>query len=626
MVIKLLQAICVTSILTGCHDSNSIRKPNAPNIIWIIAEDMSPNWSCYGEQTIQTVNIDKLASSGVLFENAFVTAPVCSPSRSALITGMNQFTTGFHNHRSQVVDGNGGGNLDYFDSFYLPEELPFLPRLFKEAGYFTVLGTHQSIINRQESNGQLGKTDYNFIWDSHVYDANDWSKRRPDQPFFAQVQLRGGKFRNPKVNEPVEPSIVVLPPYYPDDSVMREDWAEYLNSVLQLDEEVGGIINRLEAEGILENTVLFLFTDHGVSHLRGKQFLYDEGLKIPLIVSWPFGIPSAERRKDLVSHIDISASSLQLAGIAIPEKMQGRGLFGDDYQHRDFIYAARDRCDETVDLIRAIRTNRYKYIRNFMPHKSYTQPNQYKDGKRILEHLRQLHAIDKLMPETNRYFLQGKPHEELYDLENDPWEMENLVTKELFQETLSDMRELMRLQIIQSRDLGFFPEPLLEDLGKKAGNKYYVGQSPENLNILTECVDMINYVNNENVEAMLDGLKSTHEEIRFWAAYGLGNLEKPNTRTYEALKNTLMDSSPPVRIAAARALCQGGDASPSALEVLTKELSNKNLITGMYAALFIEDLPLSDIKDILSRLEKEREVPYAFTQRVLTRLSKRVKQ
>lgn len=620
MGIKLLQAICVTSILLGCHNVNSFQKPNAPNIIWIIAEDMSPNWSCYGEQTIQTANIDKLASSGVLFENAFVTAPVCSPSRSALITGMNQFTAGFHNHRSQVVDGNGGGNVDYFNSFHLPDDLPFLPRLFKEAGYFTVLGTHQSIIDRKDLSGQLGKTDYNFIWDSDVYDDNDWSNRNTDQPFFAQVQLRGGKFRNPVVKDPVDPDHVILPLYYPADSVMRQDWAEYLNSILLLDEEVGGIVARLETEGILENTLIFLFTDHGISHLRGKQFLYDEGLKIPLIVSWPSNIPKGERRKDMVSHIDISATSLQLAGIAIPEKMEGRGLFGNDYQPREFIYAARDRCDETVDLIRAIRTNRYKYIRNFMPHKSYTQPNRYKDGKQILEHLRRLHAEDNLMPETDRYFLERKPLEELYDLENDPWEMNNLVTDKLYQETLSEMRELMRVQIIQSRDLGFIPEPLLEDLGKKAGNKYYVFQSPQTLNILEECVDMIDHVNAENVKAMLDALKSTHEEIRFWAAYGLGNIEDHNTLIYEALQNTLLDSIAPVRIASARALCKGGNASAKALEILAKELSNTNLVTGMYAALFIEDLPPLYANEILSTVEQDKEVPYAFTQRVLTRL------
>ncbi len=608
-------------ILSGCQNHKDRRQLSAPNIIWIVAEDMSPHWGCYGENSIQTIHIDKLASEGVLFENVFVTAPVCSPSRSALITGMNQFTTGFHNHRSQVVDGNGGGNADYFDSFQLPEEIPFLPKLFKEAGYFTVLGTHQTIIERDDFKGQLGKTDYNFIWNSEVYDGNDWSKRKPDQPFFAQVQLRGGKFRNAVVEYPAKSDKVQLPPYYPDDSVLRKDWAEYLNSVLLLDKEVEGIVGRLEKEGILKNTVIFLFTDHGISHLRGKQFLYDEGIKIPLIIRWPSGLPEGEQRKDLVSHIDIAATSLQLAGIAIPETMQGKGLFGEDFQPREFVYAARDRCDETVDLIRAVRTDRYKYIRNFMPHKSYTQPNRYKDGKEILQHLRSLNSKSDLSPETIRYFMPDKPLEELYDLINDPWEMNNLAEDQRHQETMVEMRELLYQQIMQSKDLGFIPEPLLEELGKKAGNKYYVLQTPENSNLLDECLEMIEQVNNVNVEAMLEGLNSTHAEIRFWAAYGLGNLDRHNARTFEALKNALNDPSAPVRIASVRALCQGGNASARMVEMLAKELSDTNLITGMYAALFIEDLPSVYAKEILSKLDKEKEVPYAFTQRVLTRLS-----
>jgi arylsulfatase A-like enzyme len=620
MGIKLIQVLFMSAFLFGCHNLKDREKPTAPNILWIVVEDMSPHWSCYGEQTIQTTNIDKLASQGVLFENAFVTAPVCSPARSALITGMNQFSAGFHNHRSQVVDGNGGGNADYFDSFHLPDELPFLPELFKEAGYFTVLGTHQSIIDRNDIKGQLGKTDYNFIWNREVYDDNDWSKRKADQPFFAQVQLRGGKFRKPVVKNPVDPDQVILPPYYPDDSVMRQDWAEYLNSVLLLDEEVDGIVTRLDKEGILENTVVFLFTDHGISHLRGKQFLYDEGIKIPLIVRWPPGLPEGARRKDLVSHIDIAATSLQLAGIAIPEKMQGKGLFGEDFQPRKFIYAARDRCDETVDLIRAVRTDRYKYIRNFMPHKSYTQPNRYKDGKQILQHLRSLHAKGDLSPVTNRYFMPDKPLEELFDLSNDPWELNNLADDHRYQQTLSEMRALLSHQIRETKDLGFIPEPILEALGKQAGNKYYVLQTPENSSLLEECLEMIEQVNNGNVEAILKALKSPREEIRFWAAYGLGNLGKHNNNISEALNLVLNDPSAPVRIAAARALCKGENASARALEVLTKELSNTNLITGMYAALFIEDLPPLYAKEILSKLEQDKEVPYAFTQRVLTRL------
>ncbi|MGC9353661.1 MAG: sulfatase-like hydrolase/transferase, partial [Mariniphaga sp.] len=173
-------------LLAGCTQSDQKEDfPYKPNIVWIVAEDMSEHWSCYGETTIQTPNIDKLASEGELFENAFVTAPVCSPSRSALITGMYQTTLGAHNHRSQIEKGKGGGNKAYYNSYQLPEEVPFLPKLFKEAGYYTVLGNHQSILDNQNRGGQLAKTDYNFEWDRSWYDSNNWEQRQPGQPFFA---------------------------------------------------------------------------------------------------------------------------------------------------------------------------------------------------------------------------------------------------------------------------------------------------------------------------------------------------------------------------------------------------------------------------------------------------------
>lgn len=163
--------------------------PYRPNILWVVVEDMSPHWSCYRETSIQTPHIDALATGGQLFENVFVTTPVCSPSRSVLITGMYQATIGVHNHRSQNTSGNAGGNELFYDSYKLPEEIPFLPRVFKKSGYYTVLGNEKSIL---ENNDSWGKTDYNFEWDSDWYDATDWKNRKPDQPFFAQIQLQGG--------------------------------------------------------------------------------------------------------------------------------------------------------------------------------------------------------------------------------------------------------------------------------------------------------------------------------------------------------------------------------------------------------------------------------------------------
>jgi arylsulfatase A-like enzyme len=612
--------LLAASLLVGCNNPGSEGKmPGRPNIIWIVAEDMSDHWGCYGEKTIATPHIDKLAQEGVLFEHAFVTAPVCSPSRSALITGMYQPSIGAHNHRSQVREGNGGGNADYFESFVLPEEVPYLPKLFKEAGYYTVLGTSQTIINREDAGGKLGKTDYNFIWDPKWYDNNDWTNREPGQPFFAQVQLSGGKFRRAPVENPVNPADVILPPYYPDDEVLRQDWATYLNSVLYLDQEVKKIVERLEAEGLTENSAIFLFTDHGISHLRGKQFLYDEGIKVPLIIRWPAWLPAGERRSELVSHIDIAATSLFLAGIPVPSAIQGQSFFGKDYIPREHIYAARDRCDETVDLIRGVRTQQYKYIRNLLPDRSHAQPNQYKDGKPFIAHMRELYAGGNLKAETAVYFQPTRPVEELYDLVNDPWEMNNLAADPQHSELLAEMRAKLWQTSVQTGDLGYIPEPLLEELGKKYGNKFHVLTAAENAELQSECYKILETCAQRDIPGMLEGLRHTRQEVRFWAAYGLGNIGQLDEATSTALGTALNDGNEPVRIAAARALCRSGE-SDIAFQVLLDNLNNNNRITGMHAAGFIEDLPLQLIRKAIPELKKALDSPYAFTQRIATRL------
>lgn len=617
------KAFCLlflATILPGFNHPGTVAQiPDKPNIIWIVAEDMSDHWSCYGKKTITTANIDQLAQEGVLFENVFVSGPVCSPSRSALITGMYQTSIGAHNHRSQVKEGNGGGNRDFFESYILPGEVPFLPELFKEAGYYTVLGTHQTIIHQDASVNNLGKTDYNFIWSREWYDDNDWKNRRPGQPFFAQVHLRGGKFRGARVDHPVHPADVKLPPYYPDDQVLREDWATYLNSVLYLDQEVKKILERLDAEGLTENSAIFLFTDHGISHLRAKQFLYEDGIKVPLIVRWPAWLPAGERRSELVSHIDIAATSLFLAGIPVPTVMQGQPLFGKDYEPREYIYAARDRCDETMDLIRGVRTQDYKYIHNFLPDRPHTQPNRYKDNKSFIIHMRQLLAEGKLKKETAVYFQPNRPVEELYDLVNDPWEMNNLAMDPEYSDLLAEMRTRLWQTSVQIGDLGYLPEPLLEESGKRYGNKYFVLKADENKDLQESCHDILLKCAAKDRKGMLNGLSHTYPEVRFWAAYGLGNVSEYDEATLNALDHAMDDEFDAVRIAAARALCLAGKPE-TALQTLTDNLTSSNLITGMYAALFIGDLPLPLISKALPELKNAMNSPYAFTQRIATRL------
>ena len=436
-----------------------------PNVLWFVVDDMSPHFSCYGESLIQTPHVDRLAKEGTLFRHAFVTAPVCSACRSALITGMYQTAIGAHHHRS----GRGVAKIS------LPENIIPLPELFRRSGYYTCIGDGIALQKTKaitSLNGGPAKTDYNFEWDLKMYDGRDWSGRSTGQPFFMQVQLPGGKMRGDseksaqqifaraqkEFGKSTDPERVVLPPYYPRHPVLLDDWAAYLDSVRFTDKYVGAVIARLETEGILDQTLIIFMTDHGISHARGKQFLYDEGTHIPFIVRGP-GIPQGAIRDDLIEQIDMGPSSLGATGIAIPPMMQGQDIFAENYHPRDAVFGARDRCDETVDRIRSVRTDRYLYIRNFFPQRPMLQPNAYKDGKAIVKTLRQLHADQQLDEQTaNLLFRPTRPVEELYEWQIDRWQLNNLANTPEHADTLSMLRKRLDRWMSETNDQGAEPE------------------------------------------------------------------------------------------------------------------------------------------------------------------------
>lgn len=449
--IRCAPLLALVTVLYGFGVVRADGPASRPNIVWIFVDDMSAHFSCYGETTIQTPNVDRLAKEGTRFRRAFVTAPVCSPCRSALITGMYQTAIGAHNHRS----GRG------VEKIHLPTGVAPVPVLFQKAGYYTCIGGPLA-----KGKG-LGKTDYNFEWDRSMYDGNDWSGRQANQPFFMQVELHGGKYREGKgwldrvrteLGSLTSPNAVKLPPYYPRDEVLLNDWAAYLDAVRYTDHEVGQVVARLEKEGILDQTIVFFLTDHGISHARGKQFLYEEGIHVPLIVRGP-GIARGKVRDDLVEHIDLAATSLALAGVEIPKTMQGRDILARDYKSRDAVFAARDRCDETVERLRCVRTERFKYILNGFPERPHLQPNRYKDNKAIVKRLRELHEAGKLDPLAEKLlFAPNRPKEELYDLEADPFEIRNLADDPAHRKTLTELRERLVRWQEATNDQGRQPE------------------------------------------------------------------------------------------------------------------------------------------------------------------------
>jgi arylsulfatase A-like enzyme len=439
-----------------------LRAEDRPNIVWILVDDMSPNFSCYGETAIRTPHVDALAAEGTRFARAFVTAPICSISRSALLTGRYQTSIGCQNHRS--------GSARF--PIMLPADTPIVPQLFKAAGYHVSNIAFEAFVRADVAKPVgVAKTDYNFVWNkAATYDTTHWAARKAGQPFFAQVQLHGGKHRGQKpgpawpqkaratLGDNTPESAMHLPPYLPDDPVIRADWAQYLDAVRYTDWEVGQIVRRLKEAGELDRTVIFFWTDHGISHVRNKQFLYDGGIHVPLVVRGP-GIAAGKVREDLVEHIDIAAATLALAGLARPATMQARDVFATDYAPRKYVFAARDRADETVDRIRSVRSERWKYIRNFYPSRPYLQPNRYKDEKAIVQAMRRLHAEGKLTPEQALIMAEARPPEELYDLQADPHELRNLAADPAHGGTLAEHRAALEEWITRTDDRGRQPEP-----------------------------------------------------------------------------------------------------------------------------------------------------------------------
>jgi arylsulfatase A-like enzyme len=419
-----------------------------PNVLWIIGEDFSPDLGCYGHPLVQTPNIDRLAAEGVRFTRAFVTGPVCSAARSALATGMYQTSIGVHHHRSHRDDG-----------YRLAEGIHVFTHYFREAGYHT-----SNVLTPAPGVKGAGKNDFNFTV-QNPFDGTDWNQREPDQPFYAQVNFSETHrpFRRFPEN-PVDPAKVELPPYYPDHPAIREDWAMYLDTAQHLDVKVGKVLQRLEDEGLADSTIVFFFGDHGRPMPRGKQFLYEGGIRIPLIVRIPEkfrpeGFVPGSVGENLVSAIDITTTSLKLAGIDPPVHMQGQVFLGPGAGAPDYIVAARDRCDETIDRIRCVRTRRLKYIRNTFWERPYTQRNVYKDTSYpTLQVMRQLQEEGKLTGAPALFMASHRPPEELYDLEADPHEINNLAYSSEYEQILQEMRATLDRWIRQSGDQGDVPE------------------------------------------------------------------------------------------------------------------------------------------------------------------------
>ena len=582
-----------------------------PNILWILSEDICPDLRCYGTPVVQTPNLDTLASQGVRYVNAFTTSPVCSASRSAMITGMYQTSIGAHHHRSHRGDG-----------YRLPEPVRLITDYLREAGYFTA-----NVTTAAPGVSGSGKTDFNFHLDHEPFDGTDWNQRKPGQPFFAQLSIkethRGGHWKNlaGKMENPVDPDKVALPPYFPDHPIARQDWATYLDSIQLMDQYVGKILERLDDEGLTESTVVIFIGDHGRCHVRGKQWVYDAGIRIPLLVRWPGKLEAGTVCDDLVSAIDISATVLKIAGITPPAHMHGRVFLGPDARKREYIFAARDRCDETVECIRCVHTKRYSYIRNYMPYRPYMQSNRYKDTSYPMRNLlRQLHGEGKLTPAQEQFMAPRKPVEELYELQNDPHEIYNLADSPEHQQVLKQLRAAHIEWMRETKDLGLIPEPELEDLYETYGSQYNILEQKGNENLIDRirAVIELGEKGKAGLRGLIEAMEDKQPSVRYWAAIGLGNLDRDARPAERVLTEAMEDTSGSVRVAAARALCRM-NMEDIALPVLLREMQGDNKIVRHYAALELEDIG-EKARPALDALKAARNDSYDGVRRVATRV------
>jgi arylsulfatase A-like enzyme len=435
--------------LGGCNSGQEVRESGGrPNILWISVEDISPRLGCYGDPLARTPTFDQLAAEGMRFTSAFTTAGVCAPSRAAIITGMYQTSIGAHHMRT--THEAQGLPTPYFT--VPPPEVKAFTEYLRAAGYFC---TNNS------------KTDYQFgvpvtAWDESSTTAH-WKNRKKDQPFFAVFNFTTTHESRiwPRADKELQtdPGKVTLPPYYPDTPLIRQDYARHYDNIAEVDRQAAEILKQLEEDGLAEDTVVLFWSDHGDGLPRAKRWLYDSGLHVPLVVRWPGQIEPGTIREDLISFIDLAPTMLSLAGFEIPAYMQGRAFLGPQARPpRKYIHAARDRIDESYDRVRAVRDERYKLIRNFYPEKPYILPVPYRDRMLTMQELLRLDSEDQLEGPQKLWMQEVRPHEELYDLYEDPHEIDNLVDKPGYSAIASRLRTELNRWIRETGDMGAMPE------------------------------------------------------------------------------------------------------------------------------------------------------------------------
>lgn len=505
-----------------------------PNILWLVSEDNNPYAGAYGDSLAHTPTIDALARGGVLFRKAYSNAPVCAPSRFAILTGLYPESCAPANQMRAVAQ--------------LPPGLRTYPELMRQAGYYCT---------------NNAKTDYNCdidprtIWDGQGKDAHWRARPDPDTPFMAvfnhEITHESQVFR-PTPGR-VTPAMVTIPPFLPDTPGIRQDFASYHNLMERMDGQLAARLAELAADGLAEDTIVFHYSDNGGVLGRSKRYCYEEGLRCVLIVHAPPrwqhllpGPPGSEVTSP-VSFIDLAPTVLALAGAPRPAAMPGRPLLGPDARPQGYAFGMRNRMDERIDFQRTVTDGRWRYIRNYMPHRPWGQHQAFEWLAKGYQDWELAHREGRLSPAQERFF-QRKPFEELYDLANDPHELANLAGDKDHAGRLHKLRHALDRHMLAIRDNGFLPEGM-------AGEGWVAARN-EAVYPLARVMDLASQAacgDRTNLRHLQDALASPEDVMRYWAATGLLILGADAAPARAALASAMRkDPSPYVRILAAEAM------------------------------------------------------------------------
>lgn len=555
-----------------------------PNILWITCEDLTPLIGCYGDEFATTPNIDRLAREGVRYTNAFAMASVCSPARSCLITGVYPVTLGTQSLRSEVP---------------MPDQIHCFSEYLRDAGYYCTNNV---------------KEDYQFktpptAWDESSNKAH-WRNGPKGKPFFSvfnsmlthqsRVRMRGKEIaaQTKALTDEMRHSVdsVPVPPYYPDTPEVRRDMANLYDLVTAMDLWMGKLLEELEEDGLADNTIVFFYSDHGTGMPRHKRWLYDTGLHVPLVVRFPekyahlSPVATGESTDRLVSFVDFAPTVLSLAGLEIPSSMHGTAFLGSKAgKPRDCVFAIRDRVDEVIEVSRAVRTDRYKYIRNYMPHRPVMQVGDYSERGPTRQAIRRLGDTGQLKGTAAIMTKPTKPTEELFDLRKDPLELNNLAGDPAHHQILIELRARLRDWMLDKRDTGFLPEGEIYSRCPN-GQVPYEMAAQDSLYPLEKVLTAAELVGRPGTAAQLvAALNSDDSAVRYWGAVGLLAKGKGAAPYKAHLRKALDDPSPFVRITVAEALGHLDETRVS-LPVLGDALVSDDAWTRLYAAASVKYL------------------------------------